>query len=152
MIFWRQAYFLWMDLISARWECLLPHLYLPDLEVAPLKNTMISQPGFSSAKTAQTLAFGLTASGRLICSASADSAAGKTAVSLCCTTRLLWLEKPFFALKLCLKPLLSPGQILHSYTPTPVACTSSAKFPPTLSGGEREVGFQDQPIMILSAK
>lgn len=148
-----------MGLISARWECLLPDLYLPDLEIAPFKNTIISQPGFFSTRTAQTLAFDLRASARLICSASAetnaDSATGKTAVPLCRTTRLpgeACLEKPFFALKLCLKPLPSAGQILCSYTPTPTACTSSAKFPLRLSGGERQVAFQGQPIMILSAK
>lgn len=154
-----------MHLISARWERLLPDLYLPDLEIAPLKNTVISQPGFSSTGTAQPLAFGLRASARLICSTSAetnaDSAAGKTAVSLCCTTRLpegrggggeACLEKPFFASKLCLKPLLPPGQILRSYTPTPVTCTSLVKFPPTSSGGEREVAFPNQLITILSAK
>lgn len=62
------------------------------------------------------------------------------------------LEKPFFASKLCLKPLLPPGQILRSYTPTPMACTSLVKFPPTSSGGGREVAFPNQLITILSAK
>lgn len=104
MIFWRQAYFAWTGLISARRECLLPDLYLPDLEIAPLKNTVISQRSFSLTTT-QTLTFGLRASANL----SAPHLLRPTLIQqqakppcLCCTTGLpggrVWKSLFFFFL------------------------------------------------------
>ena len=110
--------------------------------------------GFYSAGAAQTLAFGLRASARLIrpdqrwLSSWQSHALHSQAAGVGGNA---W-KSLFLASKLHLKPLLSPGQIRHSYTPTPTACTSSATFPPMLSGGEREVALRDQPITIVSGK
>lgn len=77
-----------MGLISARWECLF--LYPVDLEIAPLKNTVISQCSFSLTTT-QTLLFDLRASASL----SAPHLLRPTLIQqqakppcLCCITRL----------------------------------------------------------------
>lgn len=87
---------------------------------------VISHPESSSPRTAQTLPFGLRTSVRLTCSCICQyqcwiSSRQKHCVSLLHNQaareqRWACLEKPLFASKPCLKPLLSPGQILHSYS------------------------------------
>lgn len=96
MIFWRQAYCPWMGLISARLETAAAWSLSPGLWNCSPQGTIT----YCSTRTAQTPCVGLRASVRLICSASAeinaDSAAGKTALSLCCTARRGVSGKAFF--------------------------------------------------------
>lgn len=52
------------------------------------------------------------------------------------------LEKPFFSVsKVCLKPLLSPGQTLHSSTPAVKVCAPAPRIPPGAVCREKGSGF-----------
>lgn len=150
--FRRQAYFPGMGLASARLEAFAAWSLSPGLWNCSPQDAII----YDSTRTAQTLCFGLGASVRLICSASAvisaDSAAGKTALCLCCTARRGVSGKTiFFQYQRCTWNLCSHRARSCTAPHLQGRCVQQLwEFPLMMSAGKREVAFHIQTIMISS--